>query len=105
MYVLDSPTRQPIWLVKQHIRTPARAIHMTNQIQNNNDLLSFLVSQASSGQKNWFGYTQQRIVGINTAYELAVHHGDKFTPDEIVDYVVKLNNAIYQKIIKGTENG
>ena len=75
------------------------------QIQNSNDLLSFLISQSGSGQKNWFGYTQQRIVGINVAYQMAVKHGDKLSPDEIVDYVVKLNNAIYQKIIKGSENG
>lgn len=71
------------------------------QIQSSNDLLSFLISQANSGQKNWFGFQQQRIAGINMCYEMAKYHGDKFTPDEIVEYVISLNNKIYHKIIKG----
>lgn len=76
------------------------------QIQSNNDLLSFLISQSSSGVKNWFGFQQQRIAGIHTAYEIAKNHADKLTPEEAVDYVVKLNNAIFQKMIKnGESNG
>lgn len=74
-------------------------------IQNSSDLLSFLVAQSSSGNKNWFGFQQQRIAGIKTAYMIAERHADKMTPDEIVDYVQKLNNAIYHKIIKGDSNG
>ena len=73
------------------------------QIQSNNDLLGFLISQSSSGVKNWFGFQQQRIAGINTAYEIAKIHADKLSPEEIVDYVIKLNNAIYQKMIKNGE--
>lgn len=75
------------------------------QIQSNNDLLSFLISQSGSGQKNWFGFQQQRIAGINVAYEIAKVHADKLTPDEIVDFVAALNNAIYTKLIvkKGDE--
>jgi len=73
------------------------------QIQSSNDLLGFLISQSNSGQKNWFGFQQQRIAGINTAYEIAKYHADKLSPDEVVDYVVKLNNAIYQKMIKNGE--
>lgn len=75
------------------------------QIQSNNDLLSFLISQSGSGQKNWFGFSQQRIAGINVAYEIAKIHADKLTPDEIVDFVAALNNAIYTKLIvkKGDE--
>lgn len=75
------------------------------QIQSNNDLLSFLISQSGSGQKNWFGFQQQRIAGINVAYEIAKQHADKLTPDEIVDFVAALNNAIYTKLIvkKGDE--
>ena len=73
---------------------------MTTQIKNNDDLLSYLVSQANSGQKNWFGFAQQRLTGINLAHEIAKNHADKLSPEEVVDYVVKLNNAIYQKIIK-----
>ena len=72
-------------------------------IQNNSDhLLNFLITQANSGQKNWFGFQQQRLAGIHLAYEIAKHHADKMTPDEISNYVNNLNNAIYSKMIKGT---
>ena len=70
-------------------------------IQNSTDLLNFIISQANSGHKNWFGFQEQKIAGINTAYEMAIIHADKMTPDEIVEYVLRLNNAIFQKIIKG----
>ena len=74
---------------------------MTTQIKSSDDLLSYLVSQANSGQKNWFGFAQQRLTGINLAHEIAKTHADKMSPEEeVVDYVVKLNNTIYQKIIK-----
>jgi hypothetical protein len=70
-------------------------------IQNSTDLINFIITQANSGQKNWFGFQEQKIAGINTAYEMAINHADKMTPDEIVDYVLRLNNLIFQKIIKG----
>ena len=73
---------------------------MTTQIKSNDDLLSYLVSQAGSGQKNWFGFAQQRLTGIALAHDIAKNHADKLTPEEAVDYAVKLNNQIYQKIIK-----
>jgi hypothetical protein len=73
---------------------------MTTQIKSSDDLLSYLVSQANSGQKNWFGFAQQRLTGINLAHEIAKTHADKMSPEEVVDYVIKLNNTIYQKIIK-----
>ena len=73
---------------------------MTAQIKSSDDLLSYLVSQANSGQKNWFGFAQQRLTGINLAHEIAKNHADKLSPEEVVDYVIKLNNTIYQKIIK-----
>ena len=72
----------------------------TTTIRSSDDLLSYLVSQANSGQKNWIGFAQQRLTGINLAHEIAKNHADKLSPEEVVDYVVKLNNAIYQKIIK-----
>jgi hypothetical protein len=72
-------------------------------INNNSDLISFLITQSNSGVKNWFGFQQQRIAGINAAYEIAKHHADTLSPEEVVDYVVKLNNAIYHKIIKNGE--
>lgn len=71
-------------------------------IQNNSDhLLNFLITQANSGSKNWFGFQQQRLAGIHLAYEIAKHHADKMTPEEIANFVNRLNNAIYQKMIKG----
>jgi len=73
------------------------------QIQSSNDLLGFLISQSNSGVKNWFGFQQQRIAGINTAYQIAAIHADKLTPEEIVEYVTRLNNAIYHKMIKNGE--
>jgi len=74
---------------------------MNTTIQNNTELLNYLIAQANSGTKNWFGFSQQRITGITLAHEIAANHADKMTPDEITDYVIKLNNSIYQKIIKG----
>jgi hypothetical protein len=73
---------------------------MTTQ-NNSQDLLNYLVSQANSGQKNWFGFQQQRIAGINAAYEIAKNHADTMTPEECADYALKLNNAIYNKLVKG----
>lgn len=70
-------------------------------IQNSNDLLSYLVTLAQTGQKNWFGFPQQRIAGIHLAYEIAKIHADKMSPEEVVEYVVRLNNAIFQKVLKG----
>ena len=74
-------------------------------IQNSTDLLNFIISQANSGHKDWFGFQEQKIAGINTAYAMAINHGDKMTPDEIVEYVLKLNNSIFHKIIIGEKNG
>jgi hypothetical protein len=70
-------------------------------IQNSTDLLNFLITQANSGQKNWFGFQEQKIAGINTAYEMAINHADKMTPEQIVQFVLDLNSAIYNKILKG----
>jgi len=72
-------------------------------IQNNTDLLSYLISQAGSGNKNWFGFPQQRLTGIHTVYEIAKNHADTMTPEEVVEYVIRLNNAIYQKMIKASD--
>lgn len=69
------------------------------QIQSTNDLLSYLVNQAGSGVKNWFGFQQQRITGINLAYEIAKLHADKMSPRQITEFVVELNNEIYRTII------
>ena len=70
-------------------------------IQNNShDLLNFLISQANSGQKNWFGFQQQRIAGIHVAYEIAKNHADTMSPEQVADYAFRLNNAIYAKLVK-----
>lgn len=68
-------------------------------IQNTNDLLSFLISQSES-RKDWFGFPQQRLTAINLAHEIAKHHADKMTPKEVVQYAVEVNDNIYQSIIK-----
>lgn len=68
-------------------------------IKDSNDLLNYLVAQSGSS-KNWFGYPQQRITAIALAHEIARNHANTMTPNEVVDYAVALNEAIYQKIIK-----
>jgi hypothetical protein len=81
---------------------PLRGLfHTMTTIQNSNDLLSYLVTLSQTGQKNWFGFPQQRIAGIHLAYEIAIAHADKMSPEEVVEYVVRLNNAIFQKLLKG----
>lgn len=84
--------------------TQNNTILAQSQLPNNSEaLLTFLVSQFNTGQKNWFGFPQQRLAGIHIAYEIAKHHADKMTPEECADYAVRLNNAIYAKIVKGSE--
>jgi hypothetical protein len=72
------------------------------QLSNDSEaLLNYLVTQANSGAKNWFGFHQQRLAGIHIAYEIAKAHADKLTPQEVADYAFNLNNAIYNKLVKG----
>ena len=71
------------------------------EIKSADDLLAFIVTQSQNGGKAWFGFPQQRIVGIYMCYELAKLHADKLTPNEVVDYAIELNNKIFSKIIKG----
>lgn len=70
-------------------------------INTTNDLLHFLIANANSGAKNWFGFQQQRIAGIHIAYEIAKQHADKMSPEEVAEYAYRLNNAIYAKLVKG----
>ena len=72
---------------------------MTTTIQNSTDLLSFLVTQAES-RKDWFGFTQQRLTAVSLAHEIAKNHADKMTPQQVVQYALELNEAIYHNIIK-----
>jgi hypothetical protein len=74
---------------------------MTVQIKDSNDLLTFLVTQAES-RKDWFGFTQQRITAVALAHDIARHNADKMSPDQVVQYAMDLNEAIYHKIIKVT---
>lgn len=87
---------------QQNIPTNSEALlqSLVNQ-PNSGELLTFLVSQANSGSKNWFGFHEQRIAGIYAAYKIAEAHADKLSPDEIADYALRLNNAIYKKLVKG----
>lgn len=63
------------------------------------DLLNFLLAQASE-RKDWFSFSTQRITSIALAHEIAAQHADKMTPNEVVDYAVKLNQQIYDRIIQ-----
>lgn len=63
--------------------------------------MSYLLTQADS-RKDWFGFTQQRMTAVTLAHQIAKQHADKMSPDEVVDYALKLNQAIYNKIIRVT---
>jgi hypothetical protein len=64
------------------------------------ELLTYLVGLQNSGVKNWFNFNQQRITGIYLAYEIAKNHASSLSPEQAVDYAIRLNNAIYTKMIK-----
>ena len=68
------------------------------QIKDTNDLLAFLVAQSET-RKDWFGFSQQRLTAVNLAHEIAKRHANTMTPNEIVDFVLELNQAIYNKVI------
>ncbi|CAB4121538.1 hypothetical protein UFOVP15_23 [uncultured Caudovirales phage] len=70
-------------------------------IKDSTDLLSYLLTQADT-RKDWFGFTQQRMTAVTLAHQIAKQHADKMSPDEVVDYALKLNQAIYNKIIRMT---
>ena len=75
-------------------------------IQNNSlDLLTFLIAQSGSGSKNWFGFHEQRVAGIALAYKIAERHADKLKPAEIVNFVQELNNELYTKMLRRSDNG
>jgi hypothetical protein len=71
------------------------------KIQDSNDLLGYLLTQADT-RKDWFGFTQQRMTAVTLAHQIAKQHADKMTPEEVVEYALKLNQTIYNKIIKVT---
>jgi hypothetical protein len=73
---------------------------MQNTIKNTDDLLSYLVQLAESGNKQWFGFHQQKITGISLVHQIAANHADKMSPDEIVEYVKNLNDCIYNTLIR-----
>jgi hypothetical protein len=74
---------------------------MTQQTNNSDALLNYLISLNATGQKNWFGFQQQRLAGIDLAYRIAVAHANTMSPTEVIKYVVELNNEIYDKMLKG----
>jgi leucyl aminopeptidase len=74
---------------------------MTVTVKDNSDLLNFLVTQAES-RKDWFGFVQQRITAVALAHDIARHHADKMTPEQVAAYALELNEVIYHKIIKTT---
>lgn len=68
-------------------------------IQNTNDLLTFLERQAEQ-RPDWFGWKQQKLTAISLIHDIAARHANTMSPQQIVDYVVLLNQTIYEKIIK-----
>ena len=79
---------------------------MDKTVQNNSlDLLTYLIAQSNSGTKNWFGFHEQRVAGIALAYKIAERHADTMKPSEIVDFVINLNNELYIKLLRRSENG
>lgn len=72
---------------------------MTTPVENTQDLLRYLVDRMLSGDKNWFDYSEQKVTGISLVHHIATNHADKMSPDEVVDYVVHLNNAIFKRMI------
>lgn len=74
------------------------------QIKSNDDLLNFLINEAQ-GKKDWFGFAQQRITAVSLSHEIAKRHADKLSPDQVVDYAIALNDAIYHKILRYNKRG
>lgn len=66
----------------------------------NNGLLDYLVSRANSNDKNWFGFPEQRVTAIALAHDIAKLHANNLTPEECVNFAIKVNDACYHKIIK-----
>jgi len=69
-------------------------------IQNTNDLLAFLTTEMEKNSKQWYGFTQQKLLNIKLVHEIAARNADVLDPAEVVEYVLKLNDEIYNKIIK-----
>lgn len=72
---------------------------MTTQINNSQDLLGYLIEK-QSGNKAWFGFKEQKVTGISLIHAIAANHANTMTPDEVVAYVMSLNDQIYHKMIK-----
>ena len=60
--------------------------------------MGFLFQQSQT-RGDWFGYTQQKMTGISLCHEIAARHADVMKPDEIVKFVLELNQAIFKQII------
>lgn len=69
------------------------------EIQKSTDLLWFLLQQKAQ-KPDWFSHTEQKLTGIQLAHQIAANHADEMTPGQVVDYVMELNDRIYQKIIR-----
>ncbi|CAB4242185.1 hypothetical protein UFOVP83_18 [uncultured Caudovirales phage] len=62
------------------------------------DLLGFLLERQGE-RKDWFGFKEQRTLAVVLSFEMAKHHGNTMTPDQVTDYASKLCNSIYKKLI------
>lgn len=72
---------------------------MTTEIKSNNDLLSYLLEQSLQFPKKWYGFSQQKLTGVTLCHAIAANHADVMTPNEIVEYVIALNNSIHNNLI------
>jgi len=68
-------------------------------IQNTDDLLAFLTTQMENNNKQWYGFSQQKLLNIKLVHEIAARNADLLEPSEVVDYVLQLNDEIYNKIV------
>ncbi len=70
-------------------------------IRNSGDLLQYIIDRVASGDKAWWSHKDQRITGIPLAYQIAANHADKMSPEEVADYVIRLNDAIHDRLLTG----
>ncbi len=47
-----------------------------------------------------FQFWKQRLTAVSLAHEIAKNHANTMSPEEVVDFAVRVNDSIYQHIIK-----
>ena len=59
------------------------------------------MQQHQTRPNQWFSFLEQKITGIQLAHQIAANHADVMTPEQVVEYVVRLNDVLFQRLIKG----